>query len=190
MKDIAGFAQETVQRARRVAERRAHPARATGSVPGVRARDRGEPQGLLVLVARGPRLRVRDLEGQSRQAAAGGGRARADPLRLHRAARHRLPRPQRPQLPRAPGPQPDRGGQMARRVRRAVGARGRQAARERDGGERARRRRRARPRAAARHSRTRRRSRGCAAARAWRVPAGSAGELRVGRVREDGLRCR
>ena len=35
----------------------------------------------------------------------------------------RLPRPQRAQLPRAPGAAADRRGQMARRVRRAVGAR-------------------------------------------------------------------
>ena len=102
MSDIAGFARGDRQGARRDAQRRAHPARAARPVPGLRARHRREPQGLLVLVARGPRLRVRDLEVQSRQAAAARGRARADQDRLHRAGRHRLPRAQRPQLPRPP----------------------------------------------------------------------------------------
>ena len=45
--------------------------------------------------------------------------------------RDRLPRPQRAQLPRPPRAQPDRGGQMARGVRRAVGEGGRQAPRRR-----------------------------------------------------------
>ncbi len=47
---------------------------------------------------------------------------------LHRAGGHGLSRSQRAQLPRAPRAQPDRGGQMAGRVRRAVGQGGRQAA--------------------------------------------------------------
>ena len=59
------------------AEGRPHPAREPGAVPGVRQRHRREPQGLLVLVARGPGLRLRDLEEQGGQAAAGGRRARA-----------------------------------------------------------------------------------------------------------------
>ena len=42
-----------------------------GPVPGLRPRRHREPQGLLVLVARGPRLRLRDLEEQGRQEAAG-----------------------------------------------------------------------------------------------------------------------
>ena len=46
-------------------------------------------------------------------------------------ADHRLPRPQRPLVPRAPGAAADRGRQMARRVRRAVGQGGRQSARRR-----------------------------------------------------------
>ena len=87
MSDIAGFAERDGQDARRDAQGRAHPARAARAVPGLRPRDRREPQGLLVLVARRPRLRLRDLEGESRQAAAGRDRARADPTRLHRAAR-------------------------------------------------------------------------------------------------------
>ena len=43
------------QGARRDAQGRAHPAREARAVPGVRARDRREPQGLLVLGARGSR---------------------------------------------------------------------------------------------------------------------------------------
>ena len=62
------------QGARRDAQRRAHPARATRAVPGVRPRDRREPQGLLLLGARGSGLRLRDLEGESRQDAAAGDR--------------------------------------------------------------------------------------------------------------------
>ena len=58
------------QAARRDAQRRAHPPREARSLPGVRPRDRREPQGVLVLGARGSRLRLRDLEGESRQAAA------------------------------------------------------------------------------------------------------------------------
>ena len=64
-------------RARHDAQGRPHPAREPGAVPRVRQRHRREPQGLLVLVARGPGLRLRDLEEQGGQAAAGGGRARA-----------------------------------------------------------------------------------------------------------------
>ena len=46
-------------------------------------------------------------------------------------AGHRLQGPLRPLLPRQAGADADRGGPVARRVRRAVGARGRQAARGR-----------------------------------------------------------
>ncbi len=88
MSDIAGFAagdraRSSTRRSKTCASR----APRLGPVPGVRARDRREPQGLLVLGARGSRLRLRDLEGESRQAAAAGGRARADQDRLHRAGR-------------------------------------------------------------------------------------------------------
>ena len=58
------------RRARREAQGGAHPARQPRAVPGLRPRHRREPQGLLVLVARGPGLRLRDLEEQGRQAAA------------------------------------------------------------------------------------------------------------------------
>ena len=58
------------RRARREAQGRPHPAREPRSVPGLRPRHHREPQGLLVLVARGPGLRLRDLEGQGRQEAA------------------------------------------------------------------------------------------------------------------------
>ena len=123
MSDIAGFAEETVKELDETLKDVRIPRARAGPVPGVRPRDRREPQGLLLLGARGSRLRIRDLEGQSRQAAAARGCARADQDRLHRAAGDRLPRAQRAQLPRAPGDEPDRGGQMAGRVRRAVGAR-------------------------------------------------------------------
>ncbi len=52
------------------AQGRPHPAREPRAVPGLRPRHRREPQGLLVLVARGSGLRLRDLEVQGRQAAA------------------------------------------------------------------------------------------------------------------------
>ena len=120
-------------RARREAQGRAHPAREPRPVPGLRPRHRREPQGLLVLVARGPGLRLRDLEVQGRQDAADRGRARADLHGPHRAPRHGLQGPLRPLLPLPAGADADRGRQVARRVRRAVGARGRQAARGRGG---------------------------------------------------------
>ena len=50
------------RRARREAQGGPHPARQPRPVPGLRPRHRREPQGLLVLVARGPGLRLRDLE--------------------------------------------------------------------------------------------------------------------------------
>ena len=73
--------------ARRDAQGRPHPAREPRPLPGLRPRHRREPQGLLLLVARGSRLRLRDLEGQGRQAAAARGRARADRDRPHRPCR-------------------------------------------------------------------------------------------------------
>ena len=128
MSDIAGFAEETVKELDETLKDVRIPRAKLGPCPVCGHEIVGEPQGLLLLGARGPRLRLRDLEGQSRQAAAGGGRARADQDRLHRAGGDRLSRTQRTQLPGPPGAEPDRGGQMARRVRRGVGARGRQAA--------------------------------------------------------------
>ena len=55
MNDIAGFAAGDRQGARRDAQRRAHPPRAARTLPGLRPRDRREPQGLLLLGARGSR---------------------------------------------------------------------------------------------------------------------------------------
>ena len=75
MADIAEFAGGDRRRARRQAQGRPHPAGQPRPVPGLRPRHRREPQGLLVLVARGPGLRLRDLEEQGRQDAADGGRA-------------------------------------------------------------------------------------------------------------------
>ena len=80
-RDIAEFAARHGRRARRQAQGGPHPARQPRPVPGLRPRHRREPQGLLVLVARGPGLRLRDLEVQGRQDAAAGGRARADRAR-------------------------------------------------------------------------------------------------------------
>ena len=87
MGDIAGFAQETVKELDETLKDVRIPRARARAVPGVRARDRREPQGLLVLGARRSGLRVRDLEGQSGQDAAARDRARADQDRLHRAGR-------------------------------------------------------------------------------------------------------
>ena len=122
--------------ARRQTEGRPHPARQPRAVPGVLAGHRREPQGLLVLVARGSRLRLRDLEVQGRQAAAAGRRPRADQDRPHRAPGDRLQGPLGQELPRPPGADADRRGPLARRVRRALGPRGRQAPRRRRAGRR------------------------------------------------------
>ena len=116
------------RRARREAQGGAHPARQPRPVPGLRPRHRREPQGLLVLVARGPGLRLRDLEEQGRQAAPRRGRPRADLDGQDGEGGDRLQGPLRPLLPRPPGARADARGQVARRVRRAVGARGREAA--------------------------------------------------------------
>ena len=123
MSDIAGFARRPSKELDETLKDVRIPRATAGAVPGVRPRDRREPQGLLVLGARGSGLRLRDLEGESRQAAADGGRARADQDAATPRGGDRLSRAQRTQLPRAPRAQPDRGGQMAGRVRRAVGAR-------------------------------------------------------------------
>ena len=180
MSDIAGFAEETVKELDETLKDVRIPRARLGPVPGLRPRDRREPQGLLLLGARGSGLRLRDLEGQSRQAAAARGRQGADQDRLHRPGGDGLSRAQRAQLPRPPGAQPDRGGQMARGVRRAVGAsegakppeaEG-EAARRGRRGDAPRRRRSADARAAAAPS---------AAERLPHAPA------RVGSVRQDGL---
>ena len=70
MRDIAELRRRDRARARRQAQGRPHPAGEPRAVPGLRARHRGEPQGLLVLVARGPGLRLRHLEDQGGQDAA------------------------------------------------------------------------------------------------------------------------
>ena len=127
MSDIAGFAQETVKELDETLKDVRIPRAKLGPCPVCGHEIVGEPQGLLLLGARGSGLRLRDLEGQSGQAAAGRGRARADQDRLHRAPGDGLSRAQRTQLQGPPGDEPDRGRQMARRVRRGVGQGGRQA---------------------------------------------------------------
>ena len=127
------------QGARRDAQRRAHPARASsGPCPvcgheivenrkGYSCWAREDPGcGFVIWKAKaGKQLPL----AVARELIKTGYTAQAD---------HRLPRPQRAQLPRAPRAQPDRGGQMARRVRRAVGQGGRQAAGGRGGAAEAR----------------------------------------------------
>ena len=88
-------------------------------------------KGFSCWVARGSGLRLRDLEEQGGQDAAAGGRPRADLQGPDREGRDRLQGPLRPLLPREARADADRRGPLARRVRRALGARGRQAARGR-----------------------------------------------------------
>jgi DNA topoisomerase III len=118
------------RRARHDAQGRADPARQSGPVPCVRQRHRREPQGLLVLVARGPGLRLRHLEVQGRQADPGGGRARADRPRIHRPGGDRLQGTLGALVPGEAGARAGRrrGLPLAGGVRRAVGQGGRQAA--------------------------------------------------------------
>ena len=80
-----GLCEGDDDRARRDAERRADSPREAWAVPDMRARDRGEPQGVLVLGSRRSGLRVRDLEEQSGQDAADRDRPRTDQDGLHRA---------------------------------------------------------------------------------------------------------
>ena len=87
MGDIVKFAEDDRRRARHEAQGRPDPARQPRALPGLRPRHRREPQGLLVLVARGSGLRLRDLEVEGRQAAAGRGGPRADQDRPHREGR-------------------------------------------------------------------------------------------------------
>ena len=65
MRDIAGFAEETVEVLDETLKDVRIPRATPRALPGLRPRDRREPQGLLVLGARGPRLRLRDLEGKA-----------------------------------------------------------------------------------------------------------------------------
>jgi len=118
-------------RAGHQAQGRADSAGESGPLPGLRPRHHGEPQGLLLLVTRGSRLWLRHLEVQGRQAAAAGSRAGADQDGADREAGHRLQGPLGQGLPGPAGPAADRGGQVARGVRRAVGQGGGQAPRER-----------------------------------------------------------
>ena len=101
MHDIAGFAQRDRRRARRDAQGRADPARQPRPVPGLRPRHRREPQGLLVLVARGPRLRLRDLEGKAGKQLPLAVARELIVKRSYRAPGDRLPRAQRALVPRA-----------------------------------------------------------------------------------------
>ena len=131
MADIAAVRRRHGHDAGREAQGHPHPAGQPRPVPGLRPRHRREPQGLLLLGARGSGLRLRDLEEQGGQDAAAGGRPRADLQGPDREGRDRLQGPLRPLLPREARADADRRGPLARRVRRAVGPRGRQAARGR-----------------------------------------------------------
>ena len=77
MGDIAKFTTDTVAGARQ-AQGRADRAGQARPLPGLRPRDHREPQGLLVLVERRPGLRLRDLEEEGGQVAAGVGGQGAD----------------------------------------------------------------------------------------------------------------
>ena len=77
MDDIKKFTTETVQELDKLKGVQIERAK-LGPVPDLRPRDHREPQGLLVLVARGPRLRLRDLEEEGGQEPAGVGREGAD----------------------------------------------------------------------------------------------------------------
>ena len=116
------------------AQGRADRAGEARAVRRLRPRDRGEPQGLLVLVARGPGLRVRDLEAQGGQVAAGVGGQGADRVaarltrggrgsghRADRQARDRVQGPLRAPVPGQAEARAGRRGQVARGLRRGVG---------------------------------------------------------------------
>ncbi len=95
------------------AQGRADRAGQARPVPGLRARDQREPQGLLVLVARGPGLRLRDLEEEGRQDAAGGGRQGADRVAARpRASGARIPASGAPRR-RSPASAAARAGRSA-----------------------------------------------------------------------------
>ena len=130
------------RRPRREAQGGPDPAGQPRAVPRLRAGHRREPQGLLVLVARGSGLRVRDLEEQGGQDAADGGREGADRHGADGAAGHRLQGPLGQVVPGAARAAAGRGREVARRVRRALGARRGEAAGGLRGGGGGRRRRR------------------------------------------------
>ena len=67
MADIAAVRRRDGHDARREAQGSPHPAGEPRPLPRLRPRHRREPQGLLLLVARGPGLRLRHLEAQGRQ---------------------------------------------------------------------------------------------------------------------------
>ena len=130
MTDIAEFAGEHDRRCSTRRSRTCEIPRANlGPVPGLRPGHHREPQGLLVLVARGPRLRLRDLEvarsasssrrrspreliatGRTERRSPASGRAAASSFRAQLAL------------------QQNEEGKLARRVRRGVGEGGREGA--------------------------------------------------------------
>ena len=118
------------RRARREAQGGAHPARQ----PRARARSAATTSSRTARASRAGRARIpgcgfviwKSKAGKTLPAA---GRPRADRDRQDREGGDRLQGPLRPLVPRAAGARADARGQVARRVRRAVGARGRQAAR-------------------------------------------------------------
>ena len=125
MDDIKKFTDRDGPGARQ-AEGRPDRAGQAGPVPDLRARDHREPEGLLVLVARRPRLRLRDLEEEGGQ----------EPARLGRQGADRVAAPSRSAArtqpwgaPRSPSPAsaPAPGARSARssgwsRPTRASGA--------------------------------------------------------------------
>ena len=101
MDDIKKFTTETVEELDKLKGVQIERAK-LGPVPDLRPRDHREPEGLLVLVARGPRLRLRDLEEEGRQEPAGVGREGAD--RVAAACRESAARTPAWDAPRRPSP--------------------------------------------------------------------------------------
>ena len=137
MKDIAKFISRDRRRAGQ-AQGRADRARQARSLPGLRPRGGGEPQGLLLLVQGGPGLRLRDLEAEGAQEPAGVGGQGADGVaqgiararrpaadRAHGQAGDRLQGPLGAQLPRQAQDRAARGraGQVEGGLRRGLGHR-------------------------------------------------------------------
>ena len=136
MGDIASFARSTVEELDAKLKDVRIPRATLGPCPVCGHEIRENRKGYSCWSQGGPGLRLRDLEGQGRQAAArrrGQGAHHHGP---HGQAGHRLQGPLREVLPLAPGAAAVARGQVARRVRRAVGPRGRQAARGRGDGDR------------------------------------------------------
>ena len=96
-------------------------AREPGPLPGLPAPGDREPQGLLLLVAGRPRVRLRDLEGEVREDADPDDREGADGEGPHGEA-DRLQEPRGPHLPGEAEARAERGRQVARRLRRGMGA--------------------------------------------------------------------